>query len=446
MNSIRFFLVGAITLFGALPSHCTNISELPTEALTQVFSYIEGTHSQTAWSLSCKQFKDIANAPHHSPHRIYALALQGTSSDVTSGATKFWLRWNKHPDYIKAIQKTKNIHPLGLHDPPQTQPIYTWIFTHILDLQTKNGRIRLLQENGSVEQAVASRQYVGIIDDTFFHFSNYIRKLPIVMHSFILSDINKVTGRMTWPKFLPPDISRLTCIHTLNLDDGEALKLLPPQVSRLTRIKTLALRSNALPQLPRWLINLKLMSTLRIDGNLMTEIPPVTWQLPELKTLSAAYNLINDVDPRIANATKLEYIWLNNNCVDTVPHALTKLTNLDFLNLSHNKIPQFPIQESCWKKLKYFYMSHNNLTELPEEISSLTALQLLDVSFNKLTSIPESLKQTPRLKLLSLEGNPDLVLSASHMVQFNAGRDVTCLMVSNEQINDIVFVGEHIEY
>lgn len=108
-------------------------------------------------------------------------------------------------------------------------------------------------------------------------------------------------------------------------------------------------------------------------------------------------------------------ITLNRSGTSTSspPEEVGQLTNLTHLGLQSNQMTSLPATIGYLVNLRTFYLNDNLLTTVPSSIGNLTAVQTILLSNNTLQSLPEAaLMALPNLTTISLEGNPDLSVSA----------------------------------
>ena len=175
---------------------------------------------------------------------------------------------------------------------------------------------------------------------------------------------------------------------------------------RIAKLTTLDLSKNKLKSLPPNLSNLKILKSLNVDGNkLMPGTLAVVAKLPKLKSLSLNNNQLGKIIPpqTSPNAPKTKPVAP----VDALPPSLPK--GLKTILLSNNTLPVIPksILEGTTplKMLEKLDLSSNLLTSLPETIGSLVKLNDLNLDDNALTKVPASMGKLTQLKVLSLRRN-----------------------------------------
>lgn len=175
---------------------------------------------------------------------------------------------------------------------------------------------------------------------------------------------------------------------------------------RIAKLTTLDLSKNKLKSLPPNLSNLKILKSLNVDGNkLMPGTLAVVSKLPKLKSLSLNNNQLGKmIAPQTSpNAPKTKPVAP----ADALPPSLPK--GLKTILLSNNALPVIPksILEGAipLKMLEKLDLSSNLLTSLPETIATLVKLNDLNLDDNALTKLPASMGKLTQLKVLSLRRN-----------------------------------------
>ena len=259
-------------------------------------------------------------------------------------------------------------------------------------------------------------------------------------------------------------------VTQLNLEDNDLSGLLPPTLSSLANLKTLNLAANPglSGPLPQVFTRLPLES-LDLEGTRLCAPPRAEFQTwldgirdgdvsrctdvrPDFYALVALYSRTDG--PNWKNATnwtsaapldqwygvttdgsgRVTGLSLNENDLQgTIPVELGQLTNLDSLNLSGNQltgnVPQelgqltnlkglnlsgneisgnIPLQLVRLTNLESLNLAQNELTgEIPTELGQLTNLSGLNLGKNQLTGkIPTELGGLTNLRTLDLSDNP----------------------------------------
>ena len=245
---------------------------------------------------------------------------------------------------------------------------------------------------------------------------------------------------------LPPTLSSLVNLKTLNLAANPGLSGPLPQVFTRLPLESLDLEGTRLCAPPRaefqtWLDGIR-------DGDVSrcTDVRPDFYALVALysgtdgpnwtnatnwtsaKTLDQWYGVTTDGSGRVTGLslnendlqgtipvelgqlTNLDSLNLSGNqLTGNVPQELGQLTNLKGLNLSGNEISgNVPSELGQLTNLESLLLARNKLTdEIPVELGRLTSLRKMDLQLNLLTgNIPAELGRLTNLRILNLSDNP----------------------------------------
>jgi internalin A len=168
------------------------------------------------------------------------------------------------------------------------------------------------------------------------------------------------------------------------------LTRLPPEISQLTALKELSLNNNQLTMLPPEIGQLTALTRLFLHNNRIGTLPSEIGKLTALRMLVLVNNQLSTLPPEIGQLTALTELYLDNNQLSTLPPEISQLTALTGLSLNNNQF-----------------------TMLPPEIGQLTALTRLHLINNRLIALPEELRGLLKLEVLFLHDNPLLQLSPS---------------------------------
>jgi Leucine-rich repeat (LRR) protein len=231
---------------------------------------------------------------------------------------------------------------------------------------------------------------------------------------------------------IPPEISALTRLQKLYLDDNE-ISSIPDSLSNLSQLKTLNLKDNQISSIPNSLSKLSQLQELYLDVNRISSIPDSLSNLSQLKTLNLEDNQISSIpnslsklsqlqelylhDNRISsipdslsNLSRLKKLGLGNNLINSIPDSLSKLSRLQRLDLGDNQISSIPDSLSKLSRLKWLSFDNNQISSIPDSLGSLSQLQKLYLQNNQISSIPDSLGSLSRLKCLDFDANPLLFI------------------------------------
>ena len=138
--------------------------------------------------------------------------------------------------------------------------------------------------------------------------------------------------------FLPPDIARLTELHTLDISRSRILGPIPQEITSLTNLVTLDLGDRLFGSTPLALGSLKNLRTLSLS--LSGPISPELGNLTELVILDLSNGrLSGPIPPEFGNLTELVTLNLGRNDLSgPIPPELGNLTELVTLNLRGNDL------------------------------------------------------------------------------------------------------------
>jgi len=146
-------------------------------------------------------------------------------------------------------------------------------------------------------------------------------------------DYNDLTGT------IPPQISTLTALHTLHLNNAQLTGTIPPQLSALTSLTSLSLGFNRLsgsipPEISVLRGSLYLISLE--DNQLTGTIPPQLSACRELVDVYLSNNKLTGTIPKELSTLNLLNLFLDNNqLTGTIPMELSTMS-LEELTLQGN--------------------------------------------------------------------------------------------------------------
>ncbi|KAF4518638.1 hypothetical protein B566_EDAN005965 [Ephemera danica] len=124
---------------------------------------------------------------------------------------------------------------------------------------------------------------------------------------------------------------------------GLGLQQVPPSISKLARLHTLNLSGNGLKTLPPTMTSQ--LRELNLAGNLLGQTAFKTWNffsLPQIKNtlqhLDLSSNQLHYIPMDICNLRNLTKLEIKENCIKSFPPTFGQLSKLRTLNLSNNKI------------------------------------------------------------------------------------------------------------
>ncbi len=191
---------------------------------------------------------------------------------------------------------------------------------------------------------------------------------------------------------IPPQIGRLTSLHTLNLEFNQLKGSIPPELGSLSKLEALSL----------------------VGNSLSGPIPPELGDLTNLRTLALSRcewksQLSGSIPPRLGNLTKLVELELCDSLVSgPIPPELAKLTNLITLNLDNNRLSgSLPPELGNLVRLRHLYLSDNLLSgSIPLQLGNLSNLTVMVLVNNQLSGpLPPELGNLGNLEALAVQGN-----------------------------------------
>ncbi|MEM8639180.1 MAG: COR domain-containing protein [Cyanobacteria bacterium P01_G01_bin.54] len=183
---------------------------------------------------------------------------------------------------------------------------------------------------------------------------------------------------------LSPELSKLISLIELSLGKNR-LKVLPSEIGQLTNLTLLSLTNNHLISLPKKLGKLINITRLELSKNRLKSLPPELGSLIKLILLSLTDNYLTSLPVELCDLIELEQLYLQNNFLKSLPSEFGKLTNLTVLGLNRNSLTSLPPELSQLPKLTCLHIQNNRLTNLPGEFSQLSSLAELDLHGNPLS-------------------------------------------------------------
>ncbi|KAL2524324.1 LRR receptor-like serine/threonine-protein kinase FLS2 [Abeliophyllum distichum] len=213
----------------------------------------------------------------------------------------------------------------------------------------------------------------------------------------------------------PPELSKLTLLQGLALNDNELEGLIPENLSELKQLTDLRLQNNKfVGPIPRAILKLESLSWLDLSGNKLNGLMPKSLaSLSRLTTLDLSRNNISGSIPGslIASVKNLQiYLNLSYNFLDkTIPDEIGMLNMVQVIDLSNNNLSgSIPRALKGCRNLISLDLSGNNFSsQVPREIfHQLNELVKLNLSRNQLNgALPENLASLRHLSSLDLSQN-----------------------------------------
>ncbi|KAH7651416.1 Non-specific serine/threonine protein kinase protein, partial [Dioscorea alata] len=244
-----------------------------------------------------------------------------------------------------------------------------------------------------------SQNLTGVLPDEFSNLSylqvidlsrNYLNgTIPLAWASLPLITLSLLGNRISGN--IPKELSGITTLHELVLDDNLIQGSIPQSLHNLTNLKRLDLSGNNFSgELPKSLGNLTNLTDFGIDGN------PISGKIPAFignwKKLEKLYMVGTSLEgPFPSNFSALEALTelmvsplMGGDGKFPPLGNMTKMHRLILRNISLSG--ELPDYIKNMKKLKTLDLSFNNLTgKIPDTFSSLNSLNYLFLTDNKLT-------------------------------------------------------------
>jgi hypothetical protein len=312
----------------------TEFLDLPSEPLTQIFSYLDGPNRSTR--TTCRRF--------------YAAYPENVSS--------------RSKELCQLDEKNHWLSDLGIQCPPASD-----IQGHEIEFLAKV-QARLKKINELLPENV---QYRGSLVDLIMNNE----KLRLLWQTSYQYSLNQCFGRLAGTRESMTLEEKATHIQNW-LNNEENTKT----------VTELGLSFCNLFMLPHEIGKFINLTELGLSSNQLTTLPPEIGKLINLTTLWLSNNQLTSLPPEIENLIKLTVLWLSCNQLTSLPPEIVKLINLTKLRLSYNQLTSLPPEIGNLINLTSLRLSGNQLTSLPPEIGKFINLTKLGLDDNKLTSLP----------------------------------------------------------
>nr|XP_011464596.1 PREDICTED: probable LRR receptor-like serine/threonine-protein kinase At4g08850 isoform X2 [Fragaria vesca subsp. vesca] len=210
---------------------------------------------------------------------------------------------------------------------------------------------------------------------------------------------------------IPPEISHLTKLISLDLSLNNLSGRIPPEIGFLKNLTDLLLfRNNLSGSIPKEIGSLKSLVHLELSNNQLDgSIPTSFGDLTNLKTFNLSYNNLSGHIPKEI-PTSIKILTLRGNQLDgSIPTSLGDLRNLTILYLRENQLSgTIPEEIGNLKSLVHLGLSVNQLNgSVPISFGKLLNLETLNLRQNQLSgSIPQQLEKIiTNLSQLHLDTN-----------------------------------------
>ncbi|XP_022728602.1 LOW QUALITY PROTEIN: MDIS1-interacting receptor like kinase 2-like [Durio zibethinus] len=211
---------------------------------------------------------------------------------------------------------------------------------------------------------------------------------------------------------IPASTGNLTSLSTLNLNQNMFSGSIPQEIGMLKSLTYFVLSQNNFSgPIPSTLGNLTHLQSLQLaDNHLSGPLPKNLCKGTQLARLTAFNNnLMGHIPPTLKTCKSLYRVRLEgNNFTGNISEAFAVYPNLNYISLSHNRFygELSPKWGQC-HNLTSLQISNNNISgKIPLELQHATQLQELDLSSNQLVGeIPKELGALTMMFRLLLSGN-----------------------------------------
>jgi Leucine-rich repeat (LRR) protein len=227
-----------------------------------------------------------------------------------------------------------------------------------------------------------------------------------------LSDIKSIIFSSNKFKGKLPDLSKLTNLTSVLLDDNGFTGTVTTAFNQLTNLQFLILQGNSLQGKidSNFLKNAQKLERLDLSNcSFSGQLSPHFWDMPKLELLDIQANRLSGFLPPVINENSaLKYLSVNQNFIKgELPPSFLNLTALFHLDVSNNLMTG-PIPARLGKALAYLFLANNNFTQGPistlfGKLSNLNELSLKGTNRNG--TIPSWVGRLTKLKLLDLDNN-----------------------------------------
>ncbi len=204
---------------------------------------------------------------------------------------------------------------------------------------------------------------------------------------------------------LPDNISKLTNLHSLNLNMSN-VKVLPESIGELRFLRKLELKKTLISTLPSSIGNLEKLNILDLNNSMIKDLPETIVNLKNLTYLDLSYSQITELPQNIGDLINLKFLDLRGTKISVLPESIGALTELTFLGITNTNINELPYSIVNLKHLSRLDLGHMNISKLPENVGELYNLKSLNLSFTKIQSLPNSIMNLKKLEFLSLHSTP----------------------------------------
>ncbi|KAK2968880.1 hypothetical protein RJ640_023930 [Escallonia rubra] len=229
--------------------------------------------------------------------------------------------------------------------------------------------------------------------------------LPVSIGNFSASLQEIAANRCRIKGTIPNEISNLSGLVTLVLEENDFSGSIPNTIRRLQKLQLIYLGYNKLRgSIPNDFCQLPNLSGLYLKANQLSgSLPACLWNISSLRYVDLSSNkLISRIPASFGNLKDLLAFNASFNSLHgNLPSEIGNLKVVTLLDLSYNNFSgDIPGSIGDLQNLVRLSLKHNDLVgTIPETFRSLVSLEILDLSQNNLSGvIPKSLD-----KLLYLE-------------------------------------------
>ncbi|AES72598.1 putative protein kinase RLK-Pelle-LRR-XII-1 family [Medicago truncatula] len=246
---------------------------------------------------------------------------------------------------------------------------------------------------------------------------------------------------------LPPNLSNLTYLHSLDLSNNTFHGQIPFQFSHLSLLNVIQLAMNDLNgTLPPQLGQLHNLQSLDFSVNNLTgQIPSTFGNLLSLKNLSMARNMLEgEIPSELGNLHNLSRLQLSeNNFTGKLPTSIFNLSSLVFLSLTQNNLSGELPQNfgEAFPNIGTLALATNRFEGvIPSSISNSSHLQIIDLSNNRFHGPMPLFNNLKNLTHLYLSKNNLTSTTSLNFQFFDSLRNSTQLQIL--MVNDNNLTGE----
>ncbi|KAK2166767.1 hypothetical protein LSH36_35g00059 [Paralvinella palmiformis] len=220
---------------------------------------------------------------------------------------------------------------------------------------------------------------------------------------------------------LPPAVTRIEALTSLDISDNPRLRRLPKDFHVLAKLRQLDAVHCGFDKFPPSICSMRAMTSLRLSLNNMTQYPDLAPDLQRLETLELVRCSLVEVPACVTSLgglrhldlkcnrlsarsfppdfvnMKIEDLDISSNDMASIPDCILGMSSLRTLRICHCNLDSLSPAIAQLKHTTDLRLSHNNLQEIPAELCSLTQLEQLHLDHNRLTRLPRCLVNLTKL-------------------------------------------------